>query len=224
MIAIVEDEKGIRDLLSYALKNSGFEVRSFATGAAFWDSLSEELPQLLLLDIMLPGEDGISILRRLRERNDTRRLPIILLTAKDAEYDKIIGLDNGADDYVTKPFGMMELISRIKALLRRTADDAPPSRFIYEDLMLDDQAHKVTVAGETVDVTLKEYNTLKLLLQKQGRVLSREDLLNAVWGYAFDGETRTVDVHIRTLRVKLGASGAYIQTVRGVGYTMGVTP
>ncbi len=221
MIAILEDDRSIRELTLYTLKNSQFDAIGFSNGIDFFDSLSDAIPDLLLLDIMLPGEDGLEILSKLRKREDTKKLPIIMLTAKDTEFDKIIGLDNGADDYVTKPFSMLELISRIKALLRRTEKVKSENKFSFKSLFMDDESHKVYILNKPVEMTLKEYNTLKLLLENQGKVITRDFLLNSVWGYDFDGETRTVDVHIRTIRSKLDKYGDYIETVRGVGYRIG---
>ncbi len=224
MIAIIEDDSSIRGLVSYTLSNSGFEVSCFGSGEEFFASLDNGIPELLLLDIMLPGEDGISILKKIRDKDKTKKLPVIMLTAKDTEYDKIIGLDNGADDYVTKPFGMMELVSRIKAILRRIEKKTLGNLGLsYKDLVIDDEAHKVWVKNKETELTLKEYNTLKLLLKKKGKVVGREELLVTVWGYNFDGETRTIDVHIRSLRFKLKEAGDYIKTVRGVGYRIGET-
>lgn len=222
-IAMVEDDDSIRELVCYTLRQTEFIAEGYPEGGAFLAALEKgEAPDLLLLDVMLPGEDGISILRRLRGNPATASLPVILLTARDAEYDKIIGLDSGADDYVTKPFGMMELISRIKAVLRRTAVPAEQTAALtYQALTLDPMAHTVTAEGKSVVLTLKEYNLLALLLSHVGMVMQRELLLERVWGYDFDGETRTLDVHIRTLRAKLGECGSYIETVRGVGYKIG---
>lgn len=225
MIYCVEDDAGIRELVVYTLQNTGMEAQGFADGEALFDALSARKPSLVLLDIMLPGEDGISILRRLRRTPETEKLPVILLTAKNTEYDKVVGLDSGADDYVAKPFGMMELVARVRALLRRTQEEdgtAEKERVLaVGDICVDERAHSVSVAGNTVSLTLKEYQLLCLLMKNQGAVLTRDVLLENIWGYGSEGETRTVDVHIRTLRNKLGASGAMIETVRGVGYRMG---
>lgn len=218
MIFCVEDDNAIRELEVYTLNTAGYEARGFADGAAFLEALQTEKPQLVLLDIMLPGEDGIEILRRLRAQAATRMLPVILATAKGTEYDKVKGLDTGADDYIVKPFGMMELISRVRALLRRTA---PPQDVLQSGaLTLDTQRHQVFVAGREVQLTRKEFELLRLLASQPGRVYSRDALLSQVWGYDFDGETRTIDVHLRTLRQKLGAEGARVETVRGVGYRL----
>ncbi len=219
MIYYVEDDNGIRELVIYTLKNTGLDAVGLSDGKELFGALKKEIPELLLLDIMLPGEDGVSIMRRLRENPETKELPIILLTAKGEEYEKVTGLDAGADDYIAKPFGMMELVARIHALLRR----AKPIRNKWLSsgaIRLDEQAHTVYVAGEEVALALKEYQLLRLLMQKEGVALTRDLLLETVWGYKDDNETRTVDVHIRTLRQKLGAEGAQIETVRGVGYRM----
>ena len=220
MIYLVEDDENIRALIEYTLNNQGLATKSFALPSEFWQAMAEELPRLVLLDIMLPEEDGISILKKLRAGTDTKGLPIMMLTAKNSEYDTVLGLDSGADDYIAKPFRMMELLSRIRALLRRT-EPAAPSQFVYRDLAVSPQKHTVTVQGQEVVLTKKEFELLSLLLSQPQTVFSRQQLLNQVWGYNFDGESRTVDVHIRTLRQKLGPAGAYIQTIRGVGYKIG---
>lgn len=221
MIYIVEDDSGIRELVMYTLQNSGYKVCGFEQGDELFSTLSDPFPELILLDIMLPGEDGIQILKKLRQDERTKAIPIIMLTAKSAEYDKVIGLDNGADDYVTKPFGMMELLSRIKAVLRRSTPHPSSQILSYKNILIDERAHQATVDGTPVDLTLKEYNLLNLLMHNIGTVLTRDMLLSKVWGYDFDGETRTVDVHIRTLRQKLGEEHSIIETVRGVGYRIG---
>lgn len=220
MIYLVEDDESIRELVVYTLKSQGMEAKGFERPSLFWKELDKELPTLILLDIMLPEEDGISILRKLRTRPDTRKLPIIMLTAKSTEYDVVMGLDSGADDYIPKPFRMMELISRIKARMRR-AEDTGAEEYHLENLYLCPSKHLVTVDQESVNLTLKEYEMLALLLKNSGMVLSRTQLLNQIWGYEFDGESRTVDVHVRTLRQKLGSAGNLIETVRGVGYKIG---
>lgn len=219
MIYYVEDDSSIRELVVYTLKNTGLDAVGLSDGKDLFSALQRELPDLLLLDIMLPGEDGISILRHLRESPHTKDLPVILLTAKGAEYEKVTGLDAGADDYMAKPFGMMELVARVRAVLRRTKP-AQMDDLRAGPIFLDEQAHRVYVGGEEVRLTLKEYQLLQILMQKQNLVLTRNVLLDTVWGYRNDSETRTVDVHIRTLRQKLGAAGAQIETVRGVGYRM----
>lgn len=224
MIYCVEDDAGIRELVVYTLQNTGMEARGFSDGAALTAALRGAKPDLILLDIMLPGEDGISILRRLRSLPDTAAIPVILLTAKNTEYDKVVGLDSGADDYIAKPFGMMELVARIRAVLRRSQDKLPSADshpLTAGAISIDERAHTVCVSGRDVQLTLKEYQLLVLLMKNQGAVLTRDVLLENIWGYGSESETRTVDVHIRTLRQKLGDSGALIETVRGVGYRMG---
>ena len=220
MIYLLEDDDSIRELVIYTLNSQGMEARGFARPSAFWEAMGEQTPSLALLDVMLPEEDGISVLKKLRASAHTARLPIIMLTAKGTEYDKVLGLDAGADDYVAKPFGMMELLSRIRALLRRTEreDDA-----LYRcgQLTVDPGSHTVLVGDREVALTQKEFEVLCLLLKNKGQVLSRERLIEDVWGYAFTGESRTVDVHVRTLRQKLGEAGACIETVRGYGYKIG---
>ena len=217
MIYLVEDDESIRELVIYTLKSQGFEAKGFERPSLFWKELEKEHPSLLLLDVMLPEEDGISILKKLRVRPDTRKLPIIMLTARGSEYDTVIGLDSGADDYIPKPFRMMELISRIRALLRRSEDHGA-EEYQAGNLYVCPARHVVTVDNKKINLTLKEYEMLCLLLKNSGTVLSRTQLLNQIWGYEFDGESRTVDVHIRTLRQKLGSAGDLVETVRGVGY------
>ena len=226
MIYCVEDDAGIRELVVYTLQNTGMEAHGFSDGAALTAALRGAKPDLILLDIMLPGEDGISILRRLRSLPDTAAIPVILLTAKNTEYDKVIGLDSGADDYIAKPFGMMELVARIRAVLRRSQDkllSADSHPLTAGAISINERAHTVCVSGRDVQLTLKEYQLLVLLMKNQGAVLTRDVLLENIWGYGSESETRTVDVHIRTLRQKLGDSGALIETVRGVGYRMGAS-
>ena len=226
MIYCVEDDAGIRELVVYTLQNTGMEARGFSDGAALTAALRGAKPDLILLDIILPGEDGISILRRLRSLPDTAAIPVILLTAKNTEYDKVIGLDSGADDYIAKPSGMIELVARIRAVLRRSQDKLPSAdshRLTAGAISIDERAHTVCVSGRDVQLTLKEYQLLVLLMKNQGAVLTRDVLLENIWGYGSESETRTVDVHIRTLRQKLGDSGALIETVRGVGYRMGAS-
>ena len=220
MIYLLEDDDSIRDFVIYTLNSQGMEARGFALPSAFWAAVAETVPTLVLLDIMLPEEDGISVLKKLRASGRTRKLPVIMLTAKGTEYDKVLGLDAGADDYVAKPFGMMELLSRIRALLRRTETESGVYRCGM--LAVDPGQHTVTVNGRDVTLTQKEFEVLCLLLKNRGQVLSRERLIEDVWGYAFTGESRTVDVHVRTLRQKLGEAGAYIETVRGYGYKIGM--
>ncbi|MDD6604698.1 MAG: response regulator transcription factor [Oscillospiraceae bacterium] len=216
MIYLLEDDDSIRDLVIYTLQSQGMEAKGFPRPSAFWEAMAEHTPSLVLLDIMLPEEDGISVLKQLRSSARTCRLPVIMLTAKGTEYDKVLGLDAGADDYLAKPFGMMELLSRIRALLRRTEREVNIYR--CDVLTVNQTRHTVTVNGREVVLTQKEFEVLCLLLKNRGQVLSRERLIEDVWGYAFTGESRTVDVHVRTLRQKLGEAGAYIETVRGYGY------
>ena len=222
MIFCVEDDSNIRELVVYTLESTGFQARGFEDGSSFLEALALETPELVLLDIMLPGEDGMELLRKLKASKKTREIPVIMVTAKGAEYDKVKGLDAGADDYVTKPFGMMELISRIKAVLRRSANGSISSEDTFKigEIRLDPKKHEVTVHGDVVNLTLKEYELLKRLMKNSNIVLTRDQLLEDIWGYDFDGETRTVDVHVRTLRQKLGDAGEQIETVRGVGYRM----
>lgn len=222
MIYMLEDEEGIRNFVLYALNNSGFEAVGFETPSGFYSALAEKVPDLLLLDIMLPEEDGLSVLRKLRSEKSTRKLPVILLTAKGTEFDKVTGLDSGADDYISKPFGTMELISRIKALLRRSKNDFDDSDVISaEKITVYPSKHEVYSENQKVNLTLKEYELLLILIKNKGNVFSRDELLQKVWGYDFKGESRTIDVHIRTLRSKLGAGGEVIRTIRGVGYKIG---
>ena len=221
MIFCVEDDKGIRDLVVYTLQNTGFTATGFECGKELFSALRSQKPELILLDIMLPDEDGIEILKHLRMDAVTKNIPVIMLTAKSTEYDKIIGLDSGADDYITKPFGMMELISRIKAVLRRTDVAKEGDEYSFGDVNLNKKAHSVTINGTSIELTLKEFELLHLLMKNAGMVLTRDTLLENIWGYDFDGETRTVDVHIRTLRTKLGYDGDIIETIRGVGYRIG---
>ena len=222
MIFCVEDDSNIRELVVYTLETTGFKARGFEDGKEFLEALALETPELVLMDIMLPGEDGIELLKRLKASPKTRDIPVIMVTAKGAEYDKVKGLDLGADDYVTKPFGMMELISRIKAVLRRSQKSSNELQDIIKvgDIEIDTKKHEVTASGEIVNLTLKEYELLKRLMKNSNIVMTRDLLLEEIWGYVFDGETRTVDVHVRTLRQKLGKSGERIETVRGVGYRM----
>lgn len=222
MIYMLEDDEGIRNFVLYALNNSGFEAVGFETPSEFYSALAERVPDLLLLDIMLPEEDGLSVLRRLRDEKVTRKLPVILLTAKGTEFDKVMGLDSGADDYISKPFGTMELISRIKAILRRSNNRFDESDVIsIGKIIVYPSKHEVYSENQKVSLTLKEYELLLILIKNKGRVFSRDELLQKVWGYDFKGESRTIDVHIRTLRSKLGAGGEIIQTIRGVGYKIG---
>lgn len=220
MIYLVEDDESIRELVVYTLKSQGLEARGFERPSLFWKALEKELPSLVLLDVMLPEENGISILKKLRMRPDTRKVPVAMLTARGSEYDTVIGLDSGADDYIPKPFRMMELMSRIRALMRRS-EDTGAQEYRLGCLYVSPARHLVTVNNEPVTLTLKEYEVLCLLLKNSGTVLTRTQLLNQIWGYEFDGESRTVDVHIRTLRQKLKEAGEYVETIRGVGYRIG---
>ena len=219
MIYCVEDDNAIRDLMLYTLGASGFQAKGFPDSTFFWQAMTEEKPELILLDIMLPGEDGITVLKRLRAASATSNIPIIMATAKGSEFDKVIGLDTGADDYLVKPFGMMEMVARIKAVMRRTAPKADQV-LTCGDIVLDEVRHIVTVDGKQVVLTLKEYELLKLLMENAGQVFTRDILLSRIWGQDYLGETRTVDVHIGTLRTKLAKGGEKIETVRGVGYKM----
>lgn len=222
MIYVVEDDLDIREMECYALRTGGFEVAAFERAEELYAAVTAELPQLILLDIMLPGEDGLSILRNLREREDTADIPVIMVTAKTTEIDKVRGLDSGADDYLTKPFGIMELVSRVKALLRRSEKQAEKHELlILGGITVDCDKHAVTCDGEPVELTYKEYELLCCLMNNKGVVMTRDKLISTVWGYDFAGETRTVDMHIKTLRQKLGEHGRSIITVRNVGYRMG---
>lgn len=222
MIFCVEDDASIRDIEVYTLQSTGFETEGFADSAAFFAALKTKTPQLVLLDVMLPSEDGVAILKKLKASDKTRGIPVIMATAKGAEFDKIVSLDLGADDYLVKPFGMMEMVARVKAVLRRAAPKTDPQILSLGGLTMHTGEHIVTANGARVTLTLKEYEMLKLFLSHPGLVFTRDQLLSEIWGMDYDGETRTVDVHIRTLRQKLGACGACIETVRGVGYRMEV--
>ncbi len=220
MIYCVEDDESIRDIEVYTLRSTGFQAEGFADGALFFEALKIKIPALILLDVMLPGEDGISLLKRLKASPATRGIPVIMATAKGAEYDKITGLDLGADDYLVKPFGMMEMVARIKAVLRRAGGIPEEAVLTLGGLTINAQEHTVRAEGKDVSLTLKEFQMLKLLASRPGMVFTRDRLLSEIWGIEYGGETRTVDVHIRTLRQKLGPLGELIQTVRGVGYKM----
>ena len=224
MIWCVEDDDSIRDIEIYTLKSTGFEARGFVDGDSFWKELisTDRLPELVLMDIMLPGEDGIALLKKMRELSKTEDIPVIMATAKGMEFDKVQSLDIGADDYLVKPFGMMEMVSRVKAVLRRTAPKNGPAKLVAGDLVLNPGEHTVLSKGRRVQLTLKEYELLKLFMENIGMVFTRDLLMTKIWGSDFVGETRTVDVHIGTLRTKLGPCGEYIETVRGVGYRMEV--
>ena len=227
MIYCVEDDAAIRDIEVYALRSTGFEAEGLENGAQLFEAIKRRSPELIILDVMLPGEDGLEILRRLRSSALTRSVPVIMATARGEEYDKITGLDSGADDYLVKPFGMMEMVSRVRAVLRRTggAETAHAgAKLTLGALALDSESHTVTVNGEPVTLTLKEFELLRTMMARPGVVYTRDRLLSEVWGTDYDGETRTVDVHIRTLRQKLGDAGSLIGTVRGVGYRMEAQP
>lgn len=219
LIYIVEDDESIREIETIALKNSNYIVSAFENAKEFYKKLDELVPDLILLDVMLPDESGYDIVRKLRKRPATQNIPIIMVTAKTTEMDMIKGLDGGADDYIKKPFSIMELITRVKALLRRTAKDEP-KLLKLDDLVLDHERHAVTVNNEPVDLTYKEYELLRLLMGSQGIVMTREVIMRSVWDTDFEGETRTVDMHIKTLRHKLGDYGSRIKTVRNVGYVI----
>lgn len=221
MIYLLEDDDSIRELVIYTLTSQGMEASGFSRPSEFWEAMRSAPPSLLLLDIMLPEEDGIHILKRLRSSPSTRRLPVIMLTAKGSEYDTVLGLDSGADDYIPKPFRMMELLSRIRALLRRSSAEPSPEEYRLGPLAVNPKKHMVRVGGQDVALTLKEFELLCLLISQQGTVFTRSQILTQIWGYDFSGESRTVDVHIRTLRQKLGPAGELIETVRGIGYKIG---
>lgn len=222
MIYCVEDESGIRNMMVYTLESAGLKAKGLEDGAALYAALKEEIPSLIILDIMLPDEDGISILKKLRVQSSTQRVPVIMATAKGSEYDKVIGLDSGADDYLVKPFGMMEMVSRVRAVMRRSAQEEVPAIQLGQ-LYLNPSAHVVMVDGEPVELTYKKFEMLYMLMSNPGRVFTRQQFLTCIWDQDYDGETRTVDVHIRNLRQKLGPCGNYINTVRGVGYRMEVS-
>nr|WP_253295603.1 response regulator transcription factor [Roseburia sp. MSJ-14] len=218
MIYIVEDDVNIREIERYALKNSGFEVQEFECGKELHKAIEKHVPNLILLDIMLPNEDGLDILTELRNQKATKKVPIIMVTAKTTELDKVKGLDLGADDYMTKPFGVMELISRVKALLRRTEDIAETPILTNGEIVIDMDKRSVKVNGNSCELTYKEFELLKMLLLNRGIVLTRDKIMDQVWGFEYEGESRTVDMHIKTLRQKLGTAGSAIKTVRNVGY------
>ena len=220
MIWCVDDDNTIRDIEVYTLTQTGFEAKGFADGISMLEALKTEKPELIVLDIMLPGKDGVEVLKEIRQRPETRKIPVIMATAKGTEMDKIQGLDTGADDYLVKPFGVMEMVSRIKAVLRRCEPDEKEEVLSIGEITLSDKEHLVTVNGEKVVLTFKEFEILKLFMQSPGIVFSRDKLLSEVWGVDYLGESRTVDMHIKTLRQKLGDAGALIETVIGVGYKM----
>ena len=218
VIYIVEDDKNISEIESYALKNSGYTVDSFENAKTFWNRVQDRKPDLVLLDVMLPDSDGIEVLKKMRRNPDTRRVPVIMVTAKSSEIDKVKGLDNGADDYITKPFGIMDLISRVKAILRRINQDEEEKQLVFQNITLDCEKRQVTLDGANCELTYKEFELLKLFLQNAGIVMTRETIMEKVWGIDFEGESRTLDMHIKTLRQKLGDAGKHIKTVRNVGY------
>ena len=220
MIWCVDDDNTIRDIEVYTLTQTGFEAKGFADGISMLEALKTEKPELIVLDIMLPGKDGVEILKEIRSNPETRKIPVIMATAKGTEMDKIQGLDTGADDYLVKPFGVMEMVSRIKAVLRRCEPDGKEEVLSIGEITLSDKEHLVTVNGEKVVLTFKEFEILKLFMSNPGIVFSRDKLLSEVWGIHYLGESRTVDMHIKTLRQKLGDAGALIETVIGVGYKM----
>ena len=221
MIYCVEDERNIRELLIYTLETTGFKAKGFGNGAELMKALKEEIPELILLDIMLPGDDGYTILAQLKSMSSVKDVPVIMVTAKEAEFDKVKGLEGGADDYITKPFGMMEFIARVKAVLRRSARQNEDRELHYGELYLNVGRHEVRYQEEKIELTRKEFELLQYLMENKSLVMTRNQILCHVWGYDFDGETRTVDVHVRTLRQKLGEAGDLIETVRGVGYRIG---
>ncbi|MEA4870859.1 MAG: response regulator transcription factor [Christensenella sp.] len=221
MIYYVEDDANIRELVVYTLNQTGLVSKGFPSASALFTAIAEEKPSLILLDIMLPGEDGLSILKKIRASAATTSVPVMMITAKTTEYDKVSGLDLGADDYITKPFGMAELVARVKALLRRSGMKTSAERLEHDELTVDIAKHIVTVNGQNVILTYKEFSLLACLMENAGRAFTREQLLETVWGYDYEGGTRTVDVHVQTLRTKLGESGRFIETVRGVGYRFG---
>lgn len=224
MIFCVEDDTSSRELMIYTLNSAGFDAKGFPESTDFWKALETETPELIMLDIMLPGEDGIEILKKLRKKTKTADIPVIMATAKGTEFDKVTGLDTGADDYLVKPFGMMEMVSHIKAVLRRTAPKMSKNVLSTGKLSVNLDEHSVFANGEKVMLTLKEFELLRIFMENPGRVFSRDILLEKVWGTDYYGETRTVDVHIGTLRTKLGECGDYIETIRGVGYRMEERP
>lgn len=219
-IYYVEDDTSIRELVLYALKTAEFQVMGFENAASFYKRMKEQQPDLILLDIMLPDEDGVSILKKLKSRPNTENIPVIMMTAKSSEYDKVLGLDSGADDYITKPFGVMELISRVKAVIRRSDRSKGSAGEVLKigELVLDEQKHEVYARGQAVSLTFKEFELLSYLMKNRGLVLSRDKILNTIWNYEYEGESRTVDVHIGSLRQKLGTCGDFIKTIRGIGY------
>lgn len=221
MIYYVEDDDSIRELVVYTLNQMGMETRGFTCGDEFWPAMEKKLPELVLLDVMLPGEDGLLVLKKLHNDVKTTDIPVVMVTAKGTEFDRVKGLDLGADDYIVKPFGMAELIARVRARLRRIAPKGNDDALTIGAITLDKRGHTVQINGESIALTIKEYDLLCLLMENRGMAFSREQLLDKVWDYGYDGGTRTVDVHIQTLRAKLGDSGRMIETVRGIGYRFG---
>ena len=221
LIYLLEDDDSIRKLVIYALNSQGYEAKGFERPAEFWKAMGQAQPDLVLLDIMLPEEDGLTILQKLRAAAGTKKLPVIMLTAKNTEYDRVVGLDSGVDDFISKPFGMMELVARVRAVLRRTETREENSDYQLGELFVSPKRHVVKVDGEEVSLTNKEFELLCLLLEHQGMAMTRDAIMDGVWGQEFSRENRTLDVHVRTLRTKLGPAGHYIETVRGVGYKMG---
>lgn len=220
LVYIVEDDMNIREIESFSLKNSGYIVEDFECAKDFWKRIYEKIPNIVLMDVMLPDEDGLSIVQKMRKRAETRRVPVIMVTAKTTEMDRVKGLDIGADDYLIKPFGVMELISRVKALLRRSMQLEEEKTIINGDIKLDDEKRSVDVGREKVELTYKEFELLKLLMHNAGIVMQREDIMIRIWGMDYEGESRTLDMHIKTLRKKLGEAGNRIKTVRNVGYRL----
>ncbi|MBO4946188.1 MAG: response regulator transcription factor [Clostridium sp.] len=220
LIYVVEDDQNIREIERFALQNSGYHVEEFGNAKEFYKRIADKLPQLILLDIMLPDEDGLAIIKKLRSMSETKRVPVIMVTAKTTELDKVKGLDLGADDYITKPFGVMELISRVKAVLRRTGESVEEQNLTLGEVSIDCKKHMVTVGDEVCELTFKEYELLKLLMMNAGIVMTRDVIMERVWGIDFEGESRTLDMHIKTLRQKLKDAGSRIKTIRNVGYIM----
>ncbi len=220
LIFIVEDDKNIREIETYALKNSGYEIEEFEGATGFYKRMEKKLPNLILLDVMLPDDDGLNMIKTIRRRSEWKNIPIILVTAKTSEMDKVRGLDTGADDYLTKPFGVMEMVSRVKALLRRTLNQTEEKKMEFAEIYIDTDKHLVTVKGEPVELTYKEFELLKLFMQNSGIVINRETLMSKVWGTDYEGESRTLDMHMKTLRQKLGDAGEHIRTIRSVGYVL----
>ena len=220
LIYVVEDDQNIREIERFALQNSGYHVEEFGSAKEFYKRIADKLPQLILLDVMLPDEDGLAIIKKLRSMSETKRIPVIMVTAKTTELDKVKGLDLGADDYITKPFGVMELISRVKAVLRRTGESVEEQNLTLGEVSIDCKKHMVTVGDEVCELTFKEYELLKLLMMNAGIVMTRDVIMERVWGIDFEGESRTLDMHIKTLRQKLKDAGSRIKTIRNVGYIM----